>query len=397
MRMRRQRIQIECSSERLEESRRVLEASVRFGYGERVRVQPGVSTRYLLAARGTDADEYFNSPEAQVCHQLLNAKWHAENIRNDVLWDEGVTVEADFGHVVPVGFIEDVAFKYSKGESPRVVSRRLSDPTDIGRLRAASPNTGLGGKYLEWYREMCAIVRQYEVTVNGAAVPLRVRIGGLGGGIMASCIDLAGENVFIWMVECPELVHELLAKICRAKLDYWRFACEATGKDLPCRGGSGDGAEMLSPAQFCEFYVPYYKKTHLNCGARRHLHMCGSIPHLLEVLRDELRINELNGFGSVVNRHNIGKVLGGRVRLKGNIDPVLLKEATASEIRSEIFDALDTLAPLGGYTLSDGYSIPPGTPVEHINLMMECAREYGKPCMKRGARIDGDTPGEGCA
>jgi len=372
------KIELSCPPEQIAETRRVLAASRQFDYGERVPVLPGVSERYQLDRRGVELGAYYESPEAQVYHQLQNFKWRAEHILTDVIWDAGVTVAPDFGHVVPAAFFDEAQIVFTGSDTPRIVPC-LTDPKGIDALRVPEPAGRLGRKYIDWYLKMRDIVKDYELTVNGKAVPIDVGVGGLGGGIMLACVDLAGENVFVWMVECPDKVHLLLEKICRAKLSFWKWACQVSGHDLPCRGGSGDAAEMLSPKAFREFYIPYYNKTHLNCGQRRNLHMCGNIMHLLDVLRDELKITELNGFGSLVDRRTIATALGGRVRLKGNVDPVLLQKGHSDDIRKDVFDALETMAPAGGYTLCDGYSLVPGTPVENVNLMTECAREYGKP------------------
>lgn len=93
------RIDVSCPPEQIVETRRVLAAAKEFDYGERVPVLPGLSERYQLDRRGVELGAYYESPEAQVYHQLQNFKWRAEHVLTDVLWDAGVTVAADFGHI----------------------------------------------------------------------------------------------------------------------------------------------------------------------------------------------------------------------------------------------------------------------------------------------------------
>jgi uroporphyrinogen-III decarboxylase len=50
-----------------------------------------------------------------------------------------------------------------------------------------------------------------------------------------------------------------------------------------------------------------------------------------------------------------------------------------SRIREATRTCLEKLAPLKGYIVQDGANIPPGTPVENINAMMEAAVAYGCP------------------
>ena len=109
------------------------------------------------------------------------------------------------------------------------------------------------------------------------------------------------------------------------------------------------------------------------------MHMCGNSRHLLQVLRDELRITHFSGFGSVVDPAYVGSILGGRVQLLGNVDCWLLQRGPAGDIEQAALNCLETLAHYGGYTLSDGCNVTPTTPLEHLNLMMETAERFGLP------------------
>jgi uroporphyrinogen-III decarboxylase len=40
--------------------------------------------------------------------------------------------------------------------------------------------------------------------------------------------------------------------------------------------------------------------------------------------------------------------------------------------------AIEKLAPYRGYIVQDGNNIPPGSPLENINAMMEAAEQYGR-------------------
>jgi len=70
--------------------------------------------------------------------------------------------------------------------------------------------------------------------------------------------------------------------------------------------------------------------------------------------------------------------MGGRVVLLGNIDPMLIHRGPAEAVREATRFAIEKLAPLRGYIVQDGNNIPPGTPVEHVNAMMEAAELYGR-------------------
>ena len=105
--------------------------------------------------------------------------------------------------------------------------------------------------------------------------------------------------------------------------------------------------------------------------------MCGHTDHLLQMLSDDLKINELQGFGWEVDLERIGQIMGGRVVLGGNVSPLLIAQGTPEQVKAATRRVLETLAPYGGLIIQDGNNIPPGSPVENINAMMEASNEYG--------------------
>jgi uroporphyrinogen-III decarboxylase len=106
--------------------------------------------------------------------------------------------------------------------------------------------------------------------------------------------------------------------------------------------------------------------------------MCGRTGHLLEIFRDELRIDEFQGFGYEVPLGRVADVMGGRVVLLGNVNPLLVRTGPVERILEATRTCIETLAPLGGYIVQDGANIPPDTPPEHINAMMQAAETWGR-------------------
>ncbi|MGE5457993.1 MAG: uroporphyrinogen decarboxylase family protein [Methanococcaceae archaeon] len=72
-------------------------------------------------------------------------------------------------------------------------------------------------------------------------------------------------------------------------------------------------------------------------------------------------------------------MLGGKVFIKGNIDPVnTLLNGNAEEIKKDVKWRIETGKVNGGYILSSACSVAPATPVRNIELLAEMAEEYGK-------------------
>ncbi|MBM4049156.1 MAG: hypothetical protein FJ279_28995 [Planctomycetes bacterium] len=375
------KIDIRYPKEAMAKSRERMAAHREFRYVDRVPVVAGISARYTLQQRGVGFREFFNSPEAQVYHQLMNLKWRLENLREDFLLSPVVNVVPDFQNVVPAAFFAEATVVFDD-ETPPWVLPCIQDTSQVESLRVPTPTANIGLKHGEFFVRMREAVKEYEVTINGEPVPLNVSPGGMGGSNISAAIKLAGENVLAWMLECPEVVHRLLDKICRARLNFVAHMAELSGKPLKSGGGGGDGAEMLSPRLFREFMIPYYERCH-QAGPNRGLHMCGRINHLLDVLMNDLKITSLDGFGSVADRQLVAEKMAGRIHLRGNVDCVVLRNGPREAIRRECFDALERLSRRGGFVLSDGHNIAPGTPVEHVNLMAACAEEFGPPALVR--------------
>jgi uroporphyrinogen-III decarboxylase len=107
------------------------------------------------------------------------------------------------------------------------------------------------------------------------------------------------------------------------------------------------------------------------------LHMCGKSDHLLKIFSDDLQIHELQGFGYQVDLDYISSVMGGKVVLIGNVDPMLIHSGTPEDVIEASRQVIEKLAPFKGFILQDGNNIPPGTPIDNINAMMEATEKYG--------------------
>jgi len=124
--------------------------------------------------------------------------------------------------------------------------------------------------------------------------------------------------------------------------------------------------------------LPANRRLRDRCDGWAALHMCGRSDHLLETFRDGLRIDELQGFGWQVDLDRIAEILGGRVVLLGNVNPMLVRDGTPEDVRQATRRVIEKLAPLGGFIVQDGNNIPPGSPLANINAMMEAAERYGR-------------------
>ena len=79
----RHEVDIKYPADRMAANRERWVAWKNYEYADRVRVQAGVETRYMLAARGVTWPDYMDNVEDHYFHQLLNQKWRIENVPDD--------------------------------------------------------------------------------------------------------------------------------------------------------------------------------------------------------------------------------------------------------------------------------------------------------------------------
>lgn len=201
-------------------------------------------------------------------------------------------------------------------------------------------------------------------------------------------VDLAGENMYWWVLEYPEVCHKLMETITRGMIraeEHFRTV------DPTPRGGFGlaeDSAQIMSAKLFKQFVVPYdnilYDRFGAGLADGRGMHMCGDSAHLLDSLRDDARISSFNVFGYRVAPELVAEKLGGHAYLWGNIDPMLMRDGSPAEVKAAAHRCLAAMAPCGGLMLGDGANVCPGTPLENLAAVMAAAEEYGLPEVRRG-------------
>jgi uroporphyrinogen decarboxylase len=75
----------------------------------------------------------------------------------------------------------------------------------------------------------------------------------------------------------------------------------------------------------------------------------------------------------------IKREYGSRISIIGNIDlGYTLTRGTPQEVREEVRQRIQDLAPGGGYAVSSSNSIPEYVPLANFNAMREATFEYGR-------------------
>jgi MtaA/CmuA family methyltransferase len=158
-----------------------------------------------------------------------------------------------------------------------------------------------------------------------------VPVSGWIEGPLAEACDLAGVNeMLIWLMTDPDLCNRLMDKCMITAKKFAKAQIEA-GCDL-----IGIGDAICSQIDR-ETYDVFIKKRHAelisfihDCGSAIKLHICGNTTHLLESLRD--LDSDIIDLDWQVDLEKGREILGSKVAIGGNINPVLVQDKTEEEV-----------------------------------------------------------------
>jgi uroporphyrinogen decarboxylase len=350
---------------------------------DRVPVIPAINYRFLLPRIGVRFKDYFADPETMLRAQILGQKWLMENVKTDAhsitgAWVGGwtdfqnVTEASAFG--CPIHFPDDDIPAAREDGWVRTQA-------DLRKLEAIDfVHGGLNGRQIEFRQEMMKVAEKYPVRFQGGPVfypGANPALTHTSNGPFTISAHLVGAvELFTAIRERPDFVRELLEIVTKKVIEWLDFCWEEEKISHRDFAWTDDLSAYLSARTWREVVLPYNKKLRDHFGWAS-FHMCGQTTHLLEIFADELKIDELQGFGWQVDLDRIAGAMGGRVVLLGNVNPVTIAGGTPQQVKKATRMVIEKLAPYRGLIVQDGNNIPPESPLENINAMLEAAVEYG--------------------
>ncbi|MBN2023087.1 MAG: uroporphyrinogen decarboxylase family protein [Pirellulales bacterium] len=183
-----------------------------------------------------------------------------------------------------------------------------------------------------------------------------------------------------WMLDLADPAREPGV---RRLLDYCtEAACQfvelmaATGVDMVSSGDSPAGPEMISPAMYRRFALPYERRVAeraRRCGRPWLVHVCGNTNLILDDLpqcgADAVELDHKTDAGRAE------RACRGRVVFCGNLDPVgVLQRGSPELVRRKTRELLDLFADNPRLILNAGCAIPAGTPPANLRALVAAAR-----------------------
>ncbi len=316
--------------------------------------------------------------------QIKAQKWLMENIRTDAHSITGAWTGAwtDFENTFEAGSL-GCTVEFPDDDIPWVGPGWVKTADDLRKLeRMDFVHAGLNARQVDYRKAMQAVAERYPVRFAGGAVfypGANPSLTHTSDGPFGVAGDLMGQTeLFVAVHEDPGFVRELLRIVTDKLIEYLDFCWDEEGLQARDLAWTDDLAAGLSAESYRDLVLPEEKRLRFHFDGRASLHMCGKTDHLLTIFRDDLAIHEYQGFGYEVDLATVAEVMGGRVVLLGNVNPMLVHRGPPDAVREATRTCLRALAPGRGYIVTDGANIPPGTPPEHINAMMEAAEIYAR-------------------
>ncbi len=378
-------IEIAVPIEEIEARRERVEKTRRFETPDRVPVIPAIAHRLMVPQVGVSFRDYFSDPETMLRTQILCQKWLLENVRTDAYSITGAWTGAwtDFQNTFEAGSL-GCEIHFPDDDIPWVGEGWVKSDDDLRRLEAFDyVDNGINARQVAYRRAMIDVAEKYPVRFQGGPVfypGANPSLTNTSDGPFGVTGDVMGQvEAFTAIYERPDFVHEVLRIVTGKMIQWLDFCAEEMNLSRPIDfAWTDDLAVSLSAATFREFALPYNQQMRFHFNGRASLHMCGKSDHLLAIFRDDLQIDEFQGFGYQVDLDRVAQEMAGRVVLLGNVSPMLIHSGTPEQIREATRQVIEKLAPHRGLIIQDGSNIPPGTPLENINAMTEAAELYGR-------------------
>jgi len=371
---------VDYSPEAMQGNKARMDAFERREYTDRVPVSFCAAPRFFTHAFGLTYGDFFKDADTQFHYQLQFAKYRIENIPEDAFCTEPVLyVYPYFDNVMDADAL-GAETVWSETETLRC-RPTIGSVEDMEDWDIPPPTSGLWGRTLRWcdrMRELASDTRVRFGNVEGRVEVSPPILSGLSPHMLA--IDLVGQDFYWWQLEYPEACHRFLDKITRALIGTLRYFDQVWPRDRKELWIAEDAAQVMSLESFREFCVPYTAQlfdTFLPDRGDRILHMCGKSDHLFPAMVHDLGVTYFSLFGYPVDLPAVARELGGKMKLWGNINPLLMLNGTREDVVAAATRCIDTLGPCGGLLLGDGANVCPGTPLENLAALTEASELRG--------------------
>lgn len=270
---------------------------------------------------------------------------------------------------VPTFFVDQSAMPevlgceiyFQDNAAPSIKTHPIKTREDLARLKMPDLNKdGRLPEHLKTARLMCERYPDHPKSGSVAGpFTMAANIGGV-------------EDVLINTISDPEFVDELVDFSVRANIAWGRAQIE-----LGCNSFFiGDpAASLLDAKSYARFAGAPVKRLVDELQVPTMLHICGDSTHLIE----EMCATGVKGISvdAAVDICAIVPRVPKDVLILGNLNPVgTVLNGTPQEVMEETKALLDKMRDVPNWRFCTGCDLPPETPLENLNALMEVLENY---------------------
>ncbi len=185
------------------------------------------------------------------------------------------------------------------------------------------------------------------------------------------------EQAMIDLYERPDFVSAVIEMQADAAIEQAEKLLK-TGIDAFYIGDPAASSSLISPQHFERFCLPAYQKFcryFLDAGILIYIHICGNVNPILEMMAacGAHAVEPLDPLGGV-SVADAKQRIGESVALMGGVNTLTLADGSEEDVRAEAVRKCREGGPFG-YILAAGDMVPPGTPFQNLQAMVEVSRK----------------------
>jgi len=264
-----------------------------------------------------------------------------------------------------------VSVVYQSGSAPVATEPAIHSLDEVDKLKLPDPYKD------PLLRQMLAATR---IVVQEIGKQAFIKGRGDQGPFSLAC-EIRGMAQFMLdlaLGEQPDKIHQLL-DFCRQASYRYCLAQIEQGAHATSIGESPSGPDLLSPRYYRKYAWPYVKQLTDDLRAKGVIlsyHICGNATPIVEdMVASGAHALELD---QKADMPRCKAAAQGKAAIIGPVDPsAVMATGTPKDVAEKSREAIKMLAPGGGFILAPGCALPPSTPDENIDAMIETARTYG--------------------
>ena len=326
--------------------------------------------------------EIYSNPEAMLRAQLEFERWRRLNVLAD--WEMGLpeewSVSVNFHNVYESAWLGAPLY-FAPNSVPDVKPFLTSESRVAEFVRRGPPDpfSGFMARVREFYEHFLER-KESGFTYMGRPIG---HVGAPIGtdGPFTVAYNVTGGLILRLLFRNRRLAEDFLWLVTEAIIERMKAWHRLLKVPFPREGfGFADDAiQNLSPQMYREVVLPLHREiVRTFCVGRPSIHLCGSVMHLLGVLKEELNIASIDT-GFPIDLGKAREVLGEDVLIRGGVRVTTLELGPPESIEREVRAVLGSGVTRGKrFIFGEANNVTPATPEGHLNYTYRLVVELGR-------------------